>query len=924
MEVGADDLRTMAPNTYQKQHLNSHPNSHTNAERRRLDEAETRRRHWRKWGPYLAERSWGVVREDYSAHGDAWGYFPHDHARSRAYRWTEDGILGISDNHQRLCFALALWNGKDPILKERLFGLSNPEGNHGEDVKEAYYYLEATPTASYLKGLYRYPHEAFPYERLVAENRARTRAQPELELEETGVFDGQRYFEITVEYAKRGDEDMVIRVVACNRGREAAKLYLLPTLWFRNTWSWGRSALPKPELRQKGESEIEATHPTLGRYTWSVGGQPRFLFTENNTNHGRLSSGENETAHVKDAFHDYLIAGKHDAVNEAGRGTKACALYEMELAGGGSRVLYFRLHRSDAGVLAKEAWPGVVTDRIKEAAEFYSTLAHPSLTPEGRDVQRQSFAGLFWSKQFYHWVVDTWLQGDKGQPTPPAQRHWGRNHGWRHLFNDDVISMPDKWEYPWYAAWDLAFQAVAMAPADPGFAKEQLSLFLREWYMHPNGAIPAYEWSLDDANPPVQAWACWRVYQIDRRIRGTGDTAFLEGAFHKLLLNFTWWVNRKDSQGANIFEGGFLGLDNIGLFDRNTALPKGWRLEQSDASNWMAMYCLQMLTMALELADRNPTYESIASKFFEHFLYIADAINHREGTGLWDEEDGFYYDHLRFPDRSRQTLRVRSMVGITALFAAETLEQSVLDRSPKFKKRMRWFIENRPDLTAGLAPLDRCGKGDRILLSVLPEERLRRVLHRVFDEAEFLSPFGIRSLSKHHKEHPVALAMQGEHYRIEYEPGESQTGVFGGNSNWRGPVWFPLNYLLVEALQRLHHFYGHDVTVAFPTGSEHHINLGEAAAMISQRLTSLLMRDKDGRRPADGECRVKGDPHFYRHPLFYEYFHGDTGAGLGASHQTGWTGLAAKLLGQSGMPDERRLADLAEERKEAGKVPVEA
>lgn len=872
------------------------------AEWQRLAEAESRAKYWRRWGPFLAERAWGVVREDYSANGDAWSYFPHDHARSRAYRWTEDGLLGISDNHQYLCFAITVWNGKDPILKERLFGLSGQEGNHGEDVKEIYYYLDATPTASYLKGLYKYPQTEFPYGRMLQESRRRTRMEPEFDLHETGIFDENRYFDIFAEYAKAGENDLVIRITIANRGPDEAELVLLPTLWFRNTWTWGDQEDPfsRPNLQLAETGEIRAEHMTVGRYRWELesGGEP--IFTENDTNQKVIWNRPNPNPYVKDAFHRYLIKGEKDAVNPAGKGTKAGVVYRLSLASEEERVLLFRLSREDADPLPKEQWPALFDQRIAEADDFYQSLS-VNIDDAERKVQRQAFAGLFWSKQFYHYVVQTWLDGDPYTIPPPEVRKHGRNSKWIHLFNADVISMPDKWEYPWYAAWDLAFHAVAIAPADPDFAKAQLLLFLREWYMHPNGQLPAYEWSFSDVNPPVHAWGCWRVFQIDRRIKGKGDYGFLERAFHKLLVNFTWWVNRKDSEGANVFEGGFLGLDNIGLFDRSAQLPSGWLLEQSDGTSWMAMFSLMMLKMALQLSSVNPVYEDIASKFFEHFLYIADAINHHYGSGLWDEEDGFYYDRLNFGDGNRQLLRIRSLVGLVPLFAVETLELDQLKRLPGFEKRMSWFIENRKDLTAGLAPIEQGGMAERRLLSLVNRERLERILKYVLNESEFLSPYGVRSLSRYHKDHPYSLPIDGREFRIDYEPAESQTGMFGGNSNWRGPVWFPMNFLLLESLQRLHFYYGDTLKVEFPTGSGVQLNLADVARELSKRLVALFLPDANGKRPAYGNVKLfQENPHFRDYALFNEYFDGDTGFGLGASHQTGWTGLVAKLLQQIG------------------------
>jgi hypothetical protein len=872
------------------------------AEHIRLRESEARTKHWKRWGPYLAERAWGTVREDYSPNGDAWNYLSHDHARSRTYRWTEDGILGICDNLQFLCFAFAMWNGKDTILKERLFGLTGPQGNHGEDVKEIYYYLDATPTNSYLKGLYKYPQKAFPYQELVAENARRTRADPEFEIHDTGIFNESRYFDVFAEYAKQDVDDLLIRVTIVNRGPERAPLTLLPVLWFRNIWRWDKNYDPLkiPRLSRQGEKEILAEHPSLGRWLLTADSAPEILFTDNETNTERIWGWKGKDPYYKDSFHRYVVDGARDTVNPAETGTKAAILYQLELASQEERVLYFRLHRESQPPLAREQWATVFATRAREADDFYATISGCS-EPASRDAQRQAFAGIFWTKQFYHFVIETWLNGDSAAPPPPPERKRGRNHKWRQLFNEDVISMPDKWEYPWYAAWDLAFHMVAMAPADPDAAKEQLNLFLREWYMHPNGQIPAYEWNFSDVNPPVHAWAAWRVFKIDQKIKGEPDTQFLERVFHKLLMNFTWWVNRKDSEENNIFEGGFLGLDNIGVFDRNTTLPTGWVLEQSDGTSWMAMYCLVMLKIALYLARTDPTYEDIASKFFEHFLYIADAINHHYGTGLWNEEDGFYYDRLLQDGGDAVQLKLRSLVGLVPLFAVDTLEPASLERYPGFRKRMNWFLENRPDLTSGLASLTTPGVGERRVLSLVSKERLIRIGQRLFDENEFLSPYGIRSMSRYYHDHPYQLTLDGQSFRVAYEPAESQTNMFGGNSNWRGPVWFPMNLLLIESLQRLDYYYGDSLLLEFPTGSGAKLRLAEIARQLSKRLSALFLPDAKGHRPVYGEDSLfQDDPNFNPHILFYEYFNGDTGKGLGASHQTGWTGLVAKLLQQSG------------------------
>jgi hypothetical protein len=881
----------------------------------RLRESRERKAHWKRWGPYLSERAWGTVREDYSEDGSAWSYFPHDHARSRAYRWNEDGIAGICDRHQHICFAVALWNGRDSILKERLFGLTGEEGNHGEDVKECYFYLDSTPTHSYMKYLYKYPQEAFPYARLVEENRQRGRDQGEFELLDTGVFQDNRYFDLFVEYAKADCDDILISIRVANRGAETATLHLLPTIWFRNTWAWGHSAnRPILGAAKGGKSAtIELNEPYYGQ-RWLYCGdnpltkeRPVLLFTENETNNRRLFGAENLSPYVKDAFHAYLIEGDQEAVNPAQTGTKAAACYRLVLEGGAETTIRMRLSDRElngkAGQALGNGFDRIFDQRRAEADEFYASVIHGALSDDAKNVMRQAFAGLLWSKQFYYYAVDYWLNGDPGQPAPPAQRERGRNHEWRHLFNADVISMPDKWEYPWYAAWDLAFHCIPLALVDPDFAKEQLILMLREWYMHPNGQIPAYEWALGDVNPPVHAWAALRVYRIEKKRRGTGDRTFLERVFHKLLLNFTWWVNRKDSEGRNIFQGGFLGMDNIGVFDRSAPLPTGGFIEQSDGTSWMAMYCLNMLAIALELAREEHAYEDVASKFWEHFCYIAYAMNHRgkDGIEIWDEEDGFYYDVLHFSDGSHLPMKVRSMVGLIPLFAVETLDGEDLERMTGFRRRLEWFVRNRPDLTQNMACMETPGMGERRLLAITDPERLRQVLRIMLDEEEFLSPYGIRAVSRHHREQPYSLTVNGHEYRVAYEPAESSSGLFGGNSNWRGPIWFPVNYLLIESLQKFHYYLGDDYRVEFPTGSGRWLNLWEVASELSRRMTRAFLRDGEGRRPVHGEQSLyQNDPHWRDLVLFYEYFNGDTGAGLGASHQTGWTGVVAKLMQQSG------------------------
>jgi len=872
----------------------------------RLQESQDRTAHWKRWGPYLAERQWGTVREDYSPHGTVWEFFPHDHARSRAYRWGEDGIAGITDNHGRLCLALALWNGRDPILKERLFGLTGNEGNHGEDAKEYYFYLDSTPTHSYMKFLYKYPQAEFPYASLLSENRRRDRGAPEFELIDTGVFEAGRYFDVVVEYAKAGPDDILVRITASNRGPESAELHLLPTLWYRNTWSWGSGGPERPTLRAGtaagGSAVIEGDHASLGARWLYCEGAPEVLFTENDTNVERLYGRPNARPYVKDSINAFVVEGRKDAVNPAGVGTKAAAYYRYSLAPGRSAVTRLRLSNTPlpADAFGKE-FDVVFDQRAQEADRFYETVIPKKLSDDARNVMRQAFGGLLWSKQFYHYDVQRWLEGDPGEPPPPAERLRGRNRDWRHLYNEDVVSMPDKWEYPWYAALDLPFHTIPLALVDPDFAKAQLVLFLREWYMHPNGQIPAYEWSLGDVNPPVHAWAALRVYRIERRLRGRGDREFLEKVFHKLLLNFTWWVNRKDAEGRNVFQGGFLGLDNIGVFDRSAPLPTGDRLEQSDGTSWMGMYCLNMLAIGLELAKQDPAYEDVASKFFEHFVYIAHAVdNPGTGVNLWDEADGFYYDVLH-ADGAGLPVKVRSIVGLIPLFAVETLEPEVVDRLPGFKRRMQWFIDNHPEFREHVEMATRPGGGVRRLLAIVGRAQLPRVLRLMLDETEFLSPHGVRGVSRYHKDHPYSLHLGGIEHRVDYEPSESSSGLFGGNSNWRGPVWFPVNYLLVESLQKFHYFYGNTFKIAFPTGSTTTLNLWQVAAELSRRLTRIFLLDADGRRPVYGDTETfQRDPLWRDLVLFYEYFHGDNGAGLGASHQTGWTGLVAKLLQQSG------------------------
>jgi hypothetical protein len=881
-------------------------------EEQRLEESRQRSDHWKRWGPYLSERQWGTVREDYSASGAAWEYFPHDHARSRAYRWGEDGIAGFSDRHQLVCFALALWNGRDPILKERLFGLTGHEGNHGEDVKEYYFYLDNTPTHAYMKFLYKYPQAEFPYARLVAENGRRSKRDPEFELIDTGVFNQDRYFDIFIEYAKPTPEEILVRITAVNRGPGVAALDVLPSLWFRNTWSWGRvdpfvgGERPALYLGQgpKGTSVVEVDHTYYHRRWLVCDGAPELLFTENETNFERLFGTPNPSPFVKDSINEAIVRRARDRVNPANIGTKAAARYALNLAPGASATLRLRFtDQAPNDNVFGPSFEALFSQRIAEADEFYAGRNRVQLTEDGRNVQRQAFAGMLWSKQFYHYEVVTWLEGDPKQPAPPPERRSGRNHEWIHLYNSDVISVPDKWEFPWYAAWDLAFHCVTLALIDPDFAKEQLLLFLREWYMHPNGQLPAYEWAFSDVNPPVHAWAAWRVYKIERRIRGKADRQFLEKVFHKLLLNFTWWVNRKDYKGNNVFEGGFLGLDNIGLFDRSVPLPTGGFLEQSDGTSWMAMYCLNMLAIAGELAMEDPAYEDVASKFFEHFMYIVHAMNDMGGEGiqLWNEEEGFYYDILHLPDGTHYPLKVRSIVGLTPLLAVTLLEPERIQQAAGFNRRMQWFLDNIPHAARHIEMSRTSQFGVRRLLSIVNRDQLKRVLRYMLDESEFLSPYGVRSMSKFHREHPYIVRFDGHEHRVDYEPAESRTSLFGGNSNWRGPIWFPLNFLLIEALQKFDYYYGDSLKVEFPTGSGKMITLWDVAAELSRRLDRIFLRGKDGRRPLYGGTeKFQQDPHWRDLILFPEYFHGDNGAGIGASHQTGWTGLVAKLIEQSG------------------------
>jgi hypothetical protein len=850
---------------------------------------------WKLWGPYLSERQWGTVREDYSAHGNAWEYFPHDHARSRAYRWGEDGIAGFADAQQRVCLSLALWNERDAILKERLFGLTNSQGNHGEDVKEHYYYLDATPTHSYLKMLYKYPQCAFPYAELTHENARRGSDAPEYELSDTGAFADDRYFDVFVEYAQAEPGDVLMSVTACNRGPQAAPLHLIPQLLLRNTWSWTPGAY-RPNLCLLAPGVVRVEHADLPPCYFHAESAATLLFTENESNPGRLWHLPS-TGFFKDGFHEHIVDGRERAVNPAHSGTKAGAWHRLTIDACSQARVRIRLSQRPLSSPFEE-FDALTATRRQQADAFYAQLQSGIAASDARAVQRQAFAGLIWSKQFYYLDVPQWLDGDCGH-APPAERRRGRNADWRHLNNADIISMPDKWEYPWYAAWDLAFHCIPFALIDAQFAKQQLLLLTREWYMHPNGQIPAYEWAFGDVNPPVHAWAAWRVYQIDRKQSGQGDREFLERVFHKLMLNFTWWVNRKDAEGRNVFQGGFLGLDNIGVFDRSSTLPTGGHIDQSDGTSWMAMYALNLMRIALELAQYNHVYEDIATKFFEHFLHIAEAMSsmYNDGLGLWDDQDKFFYDVLHLPDDSKLRLKVRSMVGLIPLFAVETLEPELLGKLPEFRRRLEWFLAYRPDLAGLVSHWQEPGRGQRRLLSLLRGHRMKKLLRRLLDESEFLSDYGVRALSRQHLHRPYLFQVHGVDLAVRYAPAESESGLFGGNSNWRGPIWFPVNFLIIESLQKFHHYYGEPFKVECPTGSGRFLSIDEVAQELSRRLARIFLRDAAGRRPVLAHLpQLQSDPHFCDYIPFYEYFHGDSGRGVGASHQTGWTALVAKLL----------------------------
>ncbi len=862
-----------------------------NVEQQRLSDPK-----WKKWGPYVSDRQWGTVREDYSEDGNTWEYVTYDMARSYAYRWGEDGIGGISDDHQALCFSLALWNKKDPWIKERLFGLTGPRGNHGEDVKELYYYLDSTPTHSYMKMLYKYPQQPFPYDQLYAENDRRSRVEPEYELLDTGVFDKGDYFDVFIEYAKASPTDILIKISVANRHKEAAAISLLPTIWFRNTWSWGRDD-EKPEMHAEG-TNIFTSHKKLGKYHLYCNGNPELLFCENETNAKRLYGKKGIQSYAKDGINDYIVQRKRTVVNKAKTGTRAAAHYNLMLRAGETVSVQLRLSK-EAHDYPFHDFDAIFWQRLAEADGFYADKQRVVHNQEDRLIQRQAFAGMLWSKQFYYYDVEQWLQGDPKKPAP-FNRSWGRNNDWAHLNNADIISMPDKWEYPWYAAWDLAFHCIPLAYLDPDFAKGQLSLLTREWYMHPNGQFPAYEWNFGDVNPPVHAWATWRVYEIDKSNNGgVGDIKYLEAVYHKLLLNFTWWVNRKDHDGNNIFQGGFLGLDNIGVFDRSAPLPGGGHLEQSDGTSWMAMYCLNLLRISLELATHNHVYADMATKFFEHFVYIAKAMNSfgSRGNGLWDEDDQFYYDILKKPDGSEQTLRVRSMVGIIPLFAVEVIEHDLFKQIPEFVERMDWFLKNKSSFASVISEWSNMLSNSKHLLSLIRADKLVAILTRLLDETEFLSDYGLRALSKYHEDHPYEIQVDGNRFGVKYLPAESDSSMFGGNSNWRGPIWFPLNYLLIESLQRYHFYYGDALKVEYPTGSGKYLNLDQVAEELSNRLLRIFRQDENGRRAVFGNNELlQKDPYFKDYMQFFEYFDGDNGRGVGASHQTGWTGLVSKLL----------------------------
>lgn len=864
-------------------------------EKERLESVKHKSKLWHKWGPYLTARQWGTVREDYSANGDAWDFISHDDARSKAYRWGEEGIGGISDNQQLICFAVALWNKKDPILKERYFGLTGNEGNHGEDVKEYFYYLDNTPTHSYMKMLYKYPQAEYPYKQLLEENKRRTKVEAEFELIDTGIFNEDKYFDVFIEYAKNSEEDILIKITSYNRGKEKAALNILPQIWFRNTWSWSKDN-SKPKMFSDVDS-IKLVHEKLGEYNLYYDENPEALFCENETNNKRLYNVDNTNTYLKDGINDYITQKIKSSVNPSKTGTKASLNYDIEIDGGSFKSVRLRLVKNSIQDPFQN-FDLIFKQKINEADEFYADIQAEIKSDDAKNIQRQAFAGMLWSKQFYYYDVEEWINGDKGQPKPPAQRKEGRNKDWLHLNNADIISMPDKWEYPWYATWDLAFHCISFAIIDPEFAKKQLVLFTREWYMHPNGQLPAYEWNFSDVNPPVHAWAAWRVYKIDQKLQGKSDTDFLERVFHKLLLNFTWWVNKKDYDGRNIFQGGFLGLDNIGVFNRSTEFTSGERIDQSDGTSWMAMFSLNMLRISLELSKTKSIYQDLATKFFEHFLYIAQSMTNMggEGIGLWDEEDGFYYDNLHIND-SVFPLKVRSMVGLIPLFAVEVLEPELMNLTPEFNTRLNWFLTNKPEMASLVSRWNEKGSGERTLLSLLRGHRMKKLLKRMLDETEFLSDYGVRALSKYYDQNPYEINVLGINHEVKYTPAESNISLYGGNSNWRGPIWFPVNFLIIESLYRFHHYYGDDFQIECPTNSGKFVSIKDAADELANRLSKIFLRDENGLRPVFGNNnKFQNDLHFKDYLLFNEYFHGDNGSGLGASHQTGWTGLIAKIL----------------------------
>ncbi|EGY15632.1 cytoplasm protein [Verticillium dahliae VdLs.17] len=900
-------------------------------EEKRLGQDRKREKYWKKWGPYVAERQWATVREDYSPDGDAWSHFSHEHSRSRAYRWGEDGISGVCDTHGFQNIAFAFWNEEDDFLKERLFGLSNPQGNHGEGVKEAHFHVDNTPRRqadtsqhSYMKFLYKYPQKKFPYEDLLAENARRGKEDNEYQILDTGVFDEDRYWDIFIETAKESDDpdELLFRVTAWNRGPDPAPIHIVPHMWFRNTWAWGREPEDKkPSLGIHGENQVKSKHHSLGERFLSMSPSPgvgasgedvlpKMMFTDNDTNFETLYKQENKTPYVKDAFHKYIVDGEKKAINPAQTGTKAAAWFNFNEDGGVNpgecAVVRFRFSKKDLPYFDEGEFDDIMDQRVADADDFYYRISPLPMADDLRNIQRQAFSGMMWTKQHYLFIWDQWANGDPTQPPPPPGRKAIRNSQWKHMHCDDILSMPDSWEYPFFAAWDSAFHCIPLAMIDPDFAKKQLDLFTREWYCHPNGQLPAYEWNFGDVNPPVHAWATFRTFKIERKLYGRQDLDFLERVFQKLLLNFTWWVNRKDSEGKNVFEGGFLGLDNIGLFNRSEPLPTGGSLEQADSTGWMAFYCLSMLNIALELAKHRRTYEDIASKFFEHFIFISDAMTFRTGDkdekSLWNDEDGFYYDAISWGGPWIQQLPVRSLVGLIPLYATMTLEPELINKLPSFKKRVDWFIENRPDMAErNMASLQKRGKGNRILLSIVSKDRLEKILHRMLDEDEFFSEHGIRSLSKYHKENPFSMDVNGQKFSVGYVPGDSDSGLFGGNSNWRGPIWLCVNFLLVESLQRFFLFYGHEFQVECPTGSGDYMHLGHVSEEIQHRLQHLMTRNDDGRRSInDGNDTLDFDPHWRDYLWFYEFFDGDSGRGLGATHQCGWTGLMARMIHDTG------------------------